>query len=250
MECHLLTSHIFIYFGIGLFAGFMSGMFGIGGGSVRIPLLNFAGLPLLTAFAINLWTIPFASSVASFEQKSNIDMRIALRMVVGGTLGSVAGALLAGLIRPLPLAIVFVTASVLTVVGIHLHRFAPRVSERMNPSCRAIVVGSFLLNLITGMRGGSGGSLFPPFLRALKLDVHRAIATSLFVTVFTSTAAAIIYWRRGDVLWLAALVVIIGSMIGAKIGSKASLKTKPLWLDMGLSVFVISLASLTIYKAV
>jgi hypothetical protein len=39
-------------------------------------------------------------------------------------------------------------------------------------------------------------------------------------------------------------------MIGAKIGSKASLKTKPLWLDMGLSVFVISLASLTIYKAV
>jgi hypothetical protein len=99
------------------------------------------------------------------------------------------------------------------------------------------------------MRGGSGGSLFPPFLRALKLDVHQAIATSLFVTVFTATGAAIIYWRRGDVLWLAALVVIIGSMIGAKIGSKASLKTKPLRLDMGLSVFVLSLASLTIYKA-
>jgi len=249
MECHLLTSHIFIYFGIGLFAGFMSGMFGIGGGAVRVPLLNFAGLPLLTAFAINLWTIPFASAVASVEQKSNIDMRIALRMVVGGTLGSVAGALLAGLIPPLALAIIFVIVSVLTVVGIHLRRFAPRVSEKINLSWQGIVVGSFLLNLITGMRGGSGGSLFPPFLRALKLDVHRAIATSLFVTVFTATGAAIIYWRRGDVLWLAALVVIIGSMIGAKIGSKASLKTKPLRLDMGLSVFVLSLASLTIYKA-
>ena len=41
-----------ILFGVGLIAGFMSGMFGIGGGSVRIPLLNLAGLHLLTAFAI------------------------------------------------------------------------------------------------------------------------------------------------------------------------------------------------------
>jgi len=44
-----------VLFGIGLIAGFMSGMFGIGGGSVRIPLLNLAGLHLLTAFAINLF---------------------------------------------------------------------------------------------------------------------------------------------------------------------------------------------------
>jgi uncharacterized membrane protein YfcA len=188
--------------------------------------------------------------VAAVEQKSNIDMRIAPSMAVGGTLGSVAGALLAGLIRPLALAIIFVTVSALSIVGIHLHRFAPRVSERMNPSSQTIVFGSFLLNLMTGMRGGSGGTLFPPFLRALKLDIHRAIATSLFVTIFTASAAAFIYWRRGDVFWLPALVVILGSMIGAKTGSKASLKTKPLWLEMGLSVLVMSLASLTIYKAV
>jgi len=245
-----LATPIFIYFCIGLFAGFMSGMFGIGGGTVRIPLLNFAGLPLLAAFAINLWTIPFASAIASIEQKHHIDMRIAVPMVVGGTFGSVAGALLAGPIRPLALAIIFVIVSLLTVVGIHLHRFAPRISERMNPTPQAIIVGTFLLNLITGMRGGSGGALFPPFLRTLKLHIHRAIATSLFVTMFTATAAAIIYWRRGDVLWLPALVVVLGSMIGAKTGSKASLKMKPLWLEMGLSVFVMTLASLTIYKAV
>ena len=250
MESRLLATPIFIYFCIGLFAGFMSGMFGIGGGTVRIPLLNFAGLPLLAAFAINLWTIPFASAIASIEQKHHIDMRIAVPMVVGGTFGSVAGALLAGPIRPLALAIIFVIVSLLTVVGIHLHRFAPRISERMNPTPQAIIVGTFLLNLITGMRGGSGGALFPPFLRTLKLHIHRAIATSLFVTMFTATAAAIIYWRRGDVLWLPALVVVLGSMIGAKAGSKASLRTKPLWLEMGLSVFVMTLASLTIYKAV
>jgi uncharacterized membrane protein YfcA len=51
---------IIVLFCICLFAGFMSGMFGIGGGSVRIPLLNLAGLHLLTAFAINLFVIPFS----------------------------------------------------------------------------------------------------------------------------------------------------------------------------------------------
>jgi len=120
----------------------------------------------------------------------------------------------------------------------------------MITSPQAIIVGTFFLNLITGMRGGSGGGLFPLFLRTLKLDIHRAIATSLFVTIFTATAAAIIYWRRRDELWLPALGAIIGSMIGAEIRSKASLRTKPPWLDMGLSVFVMSLASLTNCKAV
>jgi len=109
---------------------------------------------------------------------------------------------------------------------------------------------SFLLNLITGMRGGSGGSLFPPFLRVMKLDVHKAVATSLFVTIFTALAAIIIYWHRGDIIWLPALFVLIGSMIGARIGSKASLKTKPFWLKVGLSIFVIALALIIVYKAV
>jgi len=91
LEYPSLTTGIFIYSCIGLFAGFMSGLFGIGGGAVRIPLLNFTGLLLLAAFTINLWTIPFASAIASIEQKHRIDMRIAVRMVVGGTFGSVAG---------------------------------------------------------------------------------------------------------------------------------------------------------------
>ncbi|NQE52525.1 hypothetical protein C5S29_02945, partial [ANME-1 cluster archaeon GoMg3.2] len=56
---------IIIYICIGLFAGFMSGMFGIGGGAVRIPLLNLAGLPLLSAFGINLFIVPFSSLVGA-----------------------------------------------------------------------------------------------------------------------------------------------------------------------------------------
>ena len=237
------------YLSIGVFSGFMSGMFGIGGGSVRIPLLNLAGLPLLSAFGINLLVIPFSSSVGAISQRENIDKKIALYMIIGGTLGSVTGAFFAGLIPTLILAIIFAATAFITVFGIYLDRIAPRLAQKVNPASRNIIAGSLFLNLITGLRGGSGGSLFPPFLRAMRLDVHRAIATSLFVTIFTAIAAVIVYWHRGDIIWLPAVFALIGSVIGARAGSRISLKTKPKWLEIGLTVLVIALAFITIYKA-
>jgi len=83
----------------------------------------------------------------------------------------------------------------------------------------------------------------------MHLDIHKAIATSLFITIFTATAAIMVYWNRGNIPWLSALSVLIGSMIGARIGGKISLRTKPFWLQIGLSVLVVGLALLTVYKA-
>jgi len=223
-------------------------MFGIGGGSIRTPLLYVAGLPLLSAFGINLLVIPFSSIVGALSHRKNIDWKFAPCVVIGGTLGSIMGAILVGLIQTLVLAIIFVSVSILTVMGIYMDRVSPKVSQRIHPSAETIIGGTFVLNLLTGMRGGSGGSLFPAFLRAMKIDVHKAIATSLFATIFTAIAAAIIYWYRGDVIILPALLVITGSMTGARLGSLVSLKTKPVWLEFGLSTVVILLALVVVCK--
>lgn len=227
----------------------MTGMFGIGGGSVRIPLLNFAGLPLLSAFGINLFIIPFSSLVGALRQRENINRKVGLYMIIGGVLGSVTGAFLVGFIPTLILAIVFVTVSAITIFGIYLDRILPKIAKKLNPTPWNISVGALFLNLITGMRGGSGGSLFPPFLKTMKLDIHKAIATSLFVTIFTAVAALSIYWHRGNIKWMPALSVLIGSIIGVRIGSEISLKTKPIGLEIGLSALILILASLTIYRA-
>ena len=240
---------IIIYFIIGLIAGLMSGIFGIGGGSVRIPLLNLAGLPLIAAFGINLFVIPFSSLIGAATHRKNIDRKIAVYVIIGGTIGSITGAFLVGLISNIVLAILFVITAIITVMAIYLDKIAPTLSEKINPNRYNIVGFSFFLNLITGMRGGSGGSLFPPFLRAMKLDIHKAIATSLFVTIFTAIFAISIYWHRGNIIWLPALSVLAGSILGARTGSKISLKTKPKWLEIGLSVLIIILALLTVYKA-
>lgn len=243
-----MTAESIIYLFIGLFSGFMSGMFGIGGGPVRIPLLNLAGLPLLNAFAINLLVIPFSSSIGAITQRRNINKRVAAYMIIGGTLGSVMGALLAGLISVPALVVIFVVVSVTTVLGIYFDRIAPALARKIKPGSWNIIAGSLFLSLVAGMRGGSGGTLFPPFLRVMKLSIHKAIATSLFVTIFTAIAAAAIYWHRGDIVWLPTVFVLIGSVIGARIGSKASLKTKPTWLEGGLAILVVVLAFAIIYK--
>jgi uncharacterized membrane protein YfcA len=207
---------IVIYICIGLFAGFMSGMFGIGGGAVRIPLLNLAGLPLLSAFGINLFIVPFSSLVGAVSQRANIDKEIALYLALGGVFGALIGAFLA---------------------------------HRIKFTHRDVFASSFLLSLIAAIRGGSAGSLFPAFLKAIGCDIHKAIATSLCVTIFTCIGAAAIFWSRGDIIWWPAIFALIGSMIGAKLGSTVSLKTKSIWLEIGLGMLVVALALITVYKA-
>ena len=83
----------------------------------------------------------------------------------------------------------------------------------------------------------------------MKFSMHKAIATSLFTSAFSASAGALIYLFRGDVPLIPALTVIIGSIIGARIGSLLSLKTKPAWLEAGLSMLVVILSLTVLFKA-
>ena len=97
----------FLYAAIGLFSGFMSGMLGIGGGSLRVPLLNLAGLPLISAFGVNLFVIPFSSAIGAVTHRKNIEKKIGLYLIIGGSLGSIGGAMLTGVFSKLTLAVIF-----------------------------------------------------------------------------------------------------------------------------------------------
>jgi len=239
-----------IYLLIGLFAGFMSGMFGIGGGIVRIPLLNLAGLPLLSAFGINFLVIPFASFVGAVTQRKNIAKEIVIYAIIGGVLGEVIGAYSVGFIPTLILSIIFVVLCFIVAFGIHLDKILPKLTQKIKLTKKNIFGSSFFVSFITGLRGGSGGQIFPALFKSLGLNTHKAIATSLTVSIFTAFGAIPIYWHRGDITWLPAFCVLIGSMAGARIGSRVSLKTKPIWLEIGLTIFIIILAVVVLIKAI
>ena len=121
-------------------------------------------------------------------------------------------------------------------------------SEKLHPTAISLILGGFTLNLITGLKGGSGGSLFPPYLKALNIEMHKAIANSLLATFFTALTGITIYYFHGFIFSSEGLVIAISSIIGAKIGSVVSLKSKPRFLEITLSIMVLLLASIPLIK--
>jgi len=247
----IILSILIFPFVIGLASGIGSGLFGIGGGSIRIPLLNLIGYPLIIAFGINMFTIPVSCSIGAYTQRENVDVRIGKYMIAGGVIGTIIGTVIAFLLSAsaLVLALLFVIASILSVIGMNLKYITPNLSQKLSPSPHAIAGGALAANIIGGMKGGSGGSLFSPLLKSFNVEIHRAIATSLFSVIFTSLIGVILYWSNGQLLIVEGLAVLAGSIIGTRIGSKRSMKAKYRSLEIGLSIVVIVLASITLLKA-
>jgi uncharacterized membrane protein YfcA len=233
---------IIIYSLIGLFTGFLSGLFGIGGGSVRIPLLALSGMPLINAFAINIFSIPFGSATGAYIQRKNIRWDIVFWFTFGGVLGIIISSFLVGFLSDGFLVITFLFASLITVLGFYLQDLTPRVYSLLKPNKISLFTSAFFTNIIRGIRGGSGGSLFPPVLRSLHIKMHQAIATSLFVGLITALVALFFYIFRGDLLIFPGLIVAITSIVGSYFGSKLSLKTRGMWLKIGLASLEVLLA--------
>ena len=243
-----LAAYQFVYFLIGFLAGFASGMFGIGGGSIRTPLLYLAGLPLRTAFGINFIVIPFSSFMGAFTHRRNIVKKMAVWIVIAGVLGEILGAYHVGFIPVRFLTIIYVIICLVVAFGIVKERIFSVFAKTKQADKKTFVISSFFVSYITGLRGGSGGQIFPALFKTLGMQTRQSIATSLVVSTFTALGAIAIYWARGDLMWFPVLSVLIGSIAGARLGSLFSLKTKPEWLENGLALGIVILALLVLIK--
>ncbi|MBN2067258.1 MAG: sulfite exporter TauE/SafE family protein [Candidatus Diapherotrites archaeon] len=237
-----------IFAAIGAFTGFISGMFGIGGGSIRIPLLAMTGMALIPAFATNMFAIPFSSGIGAYIQRKNIGWDITKPFVTGALVGIVIATLIVGFVSSQFLAIVFLLSTILTIFGLYLNKISNEIYNKIRPTWFNLFFAGFIANFIIGMRGGSGGTAFPPLLRAMHIKIHSAIATSLFAGVFTSLAALGIYFTRGDIIIFPAAIVAITGVGGSYIGSKLSMRTESKWLKLGLALLIFIFACIIIYK--
>jgi uncharacterized protein len=233
---------LLIYALIGITTGFFSGMFGIGGGSLRVPLLVMTGMPLINAFATNMFAIPFSSITGAFIQRKNINWGVAKYFTVGGVLGIILATYFVRIVSDRFLVTIFFFAALITIFGLYLDKISHKLYEKISPRPVNFFIGAFLGNLIIGLRGGSGGTLFPPILRAMHVDMHSAIATSLFAGIFSSMFALGIYFLRGDIFFLPAIIVALSGIFGSYLGSKLSVNTQSKWLKLGLARIVFVLA--------
>jgi uncharacterized protein len=241
-------NQIIIYSIIGIFTGFFTGMFGIGGGSVRIPLLIMTGMPIIIAFGTNMFSIPFTSSTGAYIQRKNIDWEVSKKFTIGAVIGIVIATFLTSIFSSKFLAVIFFSAAIITIFGLYINKINHLIYEKIKPTSKNLFFGGLFANLIIGLRGGSGGTLFPPLLRAMHIKMHNAIATSLFTGIFSSIIALLIYFFRGEIIILPAMIVALTGIIGSIIGSKISIKTQPKFIKLSLALIVLILALYIIYK--
>ncbi|MCC7570731.1 sulfite exporter TauE/SafE family protein [Candidatus Micrarchaeota archaeon] len=241
-------SLLLVYTIIGLVTGFFTGMLGIGGGSIRVPLLSFAGMPLINAFATSMFAIPFSSLIGAYTQRKNIDWKIAKIFTVGAVLGIIIATVLVGFLSNEILALLFFFATLISIGGLYLNKINKKLFDYLKPTTVNLFFGGFLGNIIIGLRGGSGGTLFPPILYSLEAKMHTAIAVSLFAGFFSSFFALCIYFFRGDILFLPAVVITITGIIGSYLGSKISMKTDAELLKLIFTIVILIFALLVVHS--
>lgn len=217
--------------GIGLVAGLLSGLFGVGGGIVMVPLLvAWCALDQRRAGATSLLAIvPIAAaSAVGYAVEANVDLGAGGLMLVGAVVGGQAGARLLPR-TPIPtLQLWFGILSLATALRLVLGGSA--AAAESGPVGQSGLLGDVLLvavgaaaGMLAGLLGVGGGIIMVPGLVILAgSDADTARGTSLLVIVATAITASVTNVRNGLVAvgpaLVAGVVGVPGGLLGAWLG--------------------------------
>ncbi|WP_373976643.1 sulfite exporter TauE/SafE family protein [Chitinibacter sp. SCUT-21] len=191
--------------GVGLIAGFLAGLLGVGGGLVIVPALlavfHFAniepGLHQHLALGTSLATIIVtgAASVRAHHAKSAVRWDIVGQITPGILLGTFAGAQIAGLISSKGLQWIFVVFAFLVAAQMLLD-IKPKPTRQLPARHGLISIGA-LIGMLSSWVGIGGGSLSVPFMSACNVPVKTAIGTSSAIGIPIAIAGTIGYAYSG-----------------------------------------------------
>lgn len=200
MQTAATKKSVWAYAAIGIAAGALSGLLGVGGGIILVPLLLGAvGMDQHRAHATSLAAILIISigGAARFAVAGEISWLLGLAVGAGGVVGSTAGARMMGKMSPTLLRGVFVV--VLTLVAIRMLTGSGVASgsgvDGLTGYLFALVigVGAGFAGSVAGIGGGS--IIVPALVFLLGIEQHTAAGTSLLAIVFTAVAATRVNWR-------------------------------------------------------
>ncbi|MBP1912613.1 sulfite exporter TauE/SafE family protein [Thermococcus stetteri] len=241
------------YFGVGIFIGILAAMFGLGGGFLIVPTLNFLGVEIHHAVGTSSAAIVFTSLSAAiaYHRQGRIHYKAGLLLASTAVIGAYIGAWATSYISSSQLKVIF--GVVLLLVAIRLYRKKSREPhevelKEVKLDYKLVPVGGFVAGVASGLLGIGGGAINVPFLTYMGLPIHYAVATSSFAIVFTATSGAIKHYMLGnvEVEWLVLLVP--GLIIGAQLGAKIARKTKAAHLTKAFAVVMAFLAIRMILK--
>lgn len=224
----------------GLFAGWIGGALGIGGGVILVPVMHLGlGLPITSAVGTSLLVITATATVAGggYLRERSVDMHWAVRLGVGALIGALAASALAGMVAPRVVAWLF--AAVLAFVAGRMllpEPHAGATAERPRLALTTMpVAGS-----VAGLLGVGGGVVQVPVLRLLLgREMRTAVATSTVMVGWTASVASIAYLRRGQVDLTVLPWLLGGILVGARLAPASTRKVGGRVLEVGFAVVLL-----------
>jgi len=259
-----MSANIFIFLGMGAAVGFLSGMFGVGGGFLMTPLLIFSGIPAAVAVGTEAAQIVASSvsgAIAQYRRK-NVDFKMGIVLLTGGIIGSMIGVQVVKILRQIGQFELFVSLSYVTFLGIigtlmmiealntiRKTRGGKQISARRPgqhswihglpfkmrfhrsklyiSAIPPLLIGAFVGFLSAIMGVGGGFVMVPAMIYLLRVPTNVVVGTSLFQIVFVTAATTIMHATQNQTVDIVlAMLLMVGGVIGAQFGAVAGEKLK------------------------
>ena len=276
-----LPVNIFLILAMGLAVGFISGMFGIGGGFLMTPLLIFLGISPAVAVASVTGHISASSfsGAISYWRRRAVDLALAFVLLAGGLLGTVSGVWLFTLLRAIGQLDITIGISYVLLLGIVgslmviesvraiMRARQGKPVELRRPGSHTWIHGlplklrfkrsriyvsaipvwgiGFLIGFIGAVMGIGGGFILVPLLiYVLRVPTATVIGTSMLLTLVTMASATVMHAVTNHLVdAVLALILMVGGVTGAQFGARAGQKIsgERLRLLLGLLVLAVGI---------
>jgi uncharacterized membrane protein YfcA len=259
-----MSESVFVLLGMGAAVGFISGLFGVGGGFLITPLLIFTGVPAPVAVGTSTAQLVASSVSGAVAQynRNNVDIKLGSVLLGGGFIGTLIGVEIVRILRQAGQFDVFISLCYVLFLGVigtlMLIESAQTVWQSksgVSPSSRRpgehswvhglpfkmrfnrsklyisaippFLIGAFVGFLAAIMGVGGGFVMVPALIYLLRVPTNVVVGTSLFQTVFVAAAATILHAGTiSSVDLVLAFILMIGGVVGAQFGATAGSQLK------------------------
>jgi uncharacterized membrane protein YfcA len=275
-----LSVNVFLLFGMGAAVGFLSGLFGVGGGFLMTPLLIFAGVPPAVAVgsAAHQLVASSVSAMLAHLRRGSVDVVMGGVMTLGGVLGSGLGSWIFALLKKagqvdLAISLCFVVflggiggimlyeSGMVMLRGrdgtppprrkLHQHGWVHGLPLKMRFRKSRLYISAllpagigFAVGLLAAIMGVGGGFIMvPAMIYILGMPTQMVIGTSLMqISIVTAVVTFLHALNTQTVDVVLAIVLLTGSVIGAQFGVRAGLGLKGEHLRGLLGLLVVAVA--------
>ncbi len=278
---------VFLLLGLGGAVGFLSGLFGAGGGFLMTPLLIFIGIPpaIAVASGANQIVASSVSGVIVQWRRGNVDFVMGGILLVGGFAGSFVGVELFRFLRSIGQVDLVIQLSYVLFLGtvgllmfieslrtiiksrgagprrrkLHKHYWVHRWPLRMRFRRSKLYISAipplgigFIVGVLAAIMGVGGGFLMvPAMIYLLGMPTIVVVGTSLFQIIFVTANVTFLQAVNNQTVDVVlALLLLAGAVIGAQFGSRFGARLRAEQLRVLLALLVLAVCGKLLFDLV